>query len=177
MRTRLLTLVAAGLAASIFFDSASGDPAGISTAAQNGGTRKQDVKEEVTITAHKEKLWRLQKEINKSLDSFFDTFNEINTVPAYRTYCSDVIPIDSHIPRHVCTPKFFNDATEDEAEGFMLRSPAMMARMLVAVKMPAYKKHMQDLIHKDPRVRKAALDFEALFERYQAVTKEKVKGQ
>jgi hypothetical protein len=43
--------------------------------------------------------------------------------------------------------------------------------------MPAYKKYMQHLIHTDPTVRQAALNFEALFERYQAVSKEKVKGQ
>jgi hypothetical protein len=35
---------------------------------------------------------------------------------------------------------------------------------------------VQNLIHTDPRVRQAALNFEALFEQYRAVSKEKVNG-
>jgi hypothetical protein len=161
--------------------AAYADSAGVASVNSSAGASVADTDlqpslEEVTVEAHKLKLSKLRQLINKSVDNFYDTFDKINTVPGYDTTCSDERRESSYVKHHVCTPRFVHDATQDETQGYFYGYATIPAASLVMLRMPGYKETLESLIHSDPRLRQAALDFEALKERYDAVSKEKVKA-
>ena len=151
--------------------AAYGEPA-----SPNGGTDQQVPAEEVSVEAHKLKLSQLRVEINRAVDNFYDAFNKANTVPDYETRCRDVRRPSSYTLRHVCTPRFFNDANEQETQGFFGGYATVSAANLITLRARGYKKRLEELIHTDPTVHQAALEFDALTQRYEAVSKERVKG-
>ncbi len=143
---------------------------------QSGDSDKQAPVEEVTVEAHKEKMSKLRLEIKKSVDDFYDAFNKANTVPEYETHCRDEKPAGSLIPRHVCTPRLMDDANAQQTQGFFDGNASVPAGLLIALRMPGYKRSLEALIHADPNVHQAALHFEALTEQYAATSREKVKA-
>jgi hypothetical protein len=142
--------------------------------AQSDAVDKPQVLDEVTVEAHRQKLSQLRQQIKKSVDDFFDAFNKANTVPGYETRCADEKPSGSNIASHVCRPRFVDDANEQETQGFFYGYPSIPAAALITLRMRGYKKRLEELIHTDPHVRRAAVDFETLTEQYAAVSKEKV---
>jgi hypothetical protein len=139
-------------------------------------TSTQSPTEEVTVEAHREKLSKLRKEINRSVDNFFAAFNKANTVPGYETHCSDEKRGGSHIDHHVCTPRFVNDAQQEETQGFFDNYATIPAANLIYLRSRGYKKRLEELIHNDPQVHQAAVEFDALTQQYAAVGREKVKA-
>ncbi len=77
---------------------------------------------------------------------------------------------------HVCTPKFVNDANDQETQGFFDGYATTPAVNLIYLRGRGYKQRLEELIHSDPKVHQAALEFDALTLRYEAVSREKVKG-
>lgn len=182
MRIRLVAVAAAfawmsgAVLPAAYADAAATGSTTVSTAAPTSASDNPEAMEEVTVEAHRQKLGRLRQQINKAVDDFFDAFNKVNTVAGYETTCSDEKPTGSYIRHHICTPRFVQLATEEETQGFFDGYAAIPASNLVALRMPGYKKQLQALIHSDPRVRQAAADFDALGQRYAAVSREKVKA-
>jgi hypothetical protein len=156
--------------------NATPEPANGSTADQNSSADSQESTEEVSVEAHKLKLSRLRIEINKAVDNFFDVFNKANTEPEYETHCSDERRDNSYTKRHVCTARFQTDAYEQETQGFFDHYATTPAVSLIYLRGRSYKKRLEDLIHNDPQVRQAAAEFDALTQRYEAVSREKVKA-
>lgn len=162
-----------------FLPAAYGQSTGTDTAsaqAQTPDTVQEEPTEEVSVEAHKLKMSRLRQEINRAVDNFYDVFNKVNTTPAYETHCSDERRTTSYTVHHVCTPKFVNDANDDETQGFFDGYATIPAANLIYLRGRGYKKRLEELIHTDPRVHQAAAEFDALTQRYAAVSKEKVKG-
>lgn len=175
---RIASLLALCCAVSCFpaANAAAADAAPTDTQAQNGGTDQQERTEEVSVEAHKLKLSRLRQEINKAVDGFYDAFNNANTEPAYETHCSNERGSTSYIVHHVCTPRFVIDANEQQTQGLFYGYATTPAVNLIFLRGRGYKKRLEELIRTDPKVHQAALDFDALTQRYEAVSREKVKG-
>jgi hypothetical protein len=155
---------------------ATPDRAKISAADQASTANGQEPAEEVSVEAHKLKMYRLRMEINKAVDNFYDEFNKKNTVPEYETHCSNERRSTSYTVHHVCTPRFVNDANEQATQGYFYHYATIPADNLIYVRGIGYKKRLEELIHDDPQVHQAAVEFDALTQQYWAVSKEKVKG-
>jgi hypothetical protein len=142
--------------------------------------------EEVSVEAHKLKLYRLRMEINKAVDNFYDVFNKVNTEPEYETHCSDERRATSYTVHHVCTARFQNDANEQETQAYFSSYATygdvndgyatVPAFSLIYLRGRGYKQRLEELIHNDPQVRQAAAEFDALTQQYAAVSREKVKA-
>ncbi len=132
--------------------------------------------EEVSVEAHKLKLYRLRLEINKAVDNFYDVFNKVNTEPEYETHCSDERGATTYIVHHVCTARFESDANEQETQGFFYGYATTPAASLIYLRGRTYKKRLEELIHSDPQVRQAAFEFDALTQQYASVSREKVRA-
>lgn len=154
--------------------------AGVTTTSaedQKGGQSKQAPLDEVIVNARKEKLSQLRKQIEKSQVAMYDTYNEINTVPEYRVYCSTEMDTATRLQTHICKPRLVNDATETEVSAILRGEPFRPSVSVINEKMPDFEKHLRDLAHKNPKLRKAVLDYGALVKHYEVVRKEKFKGK
>jgi hypothetical protein len=136
-----------------------------------------DPLEEIIVGARKEKLSELHQKIEKSEDAFYEAYNKADTEPEYKIHCGDEIPTGTRMPAHVCKPQFVDTATADEAQGFLYGYAAMPAWMVIASRMPAYEKHMREVVEKDPKLIAAVRDYYLLTKHYEAVRKEKFKGK
>lgn len=145
---------------------------------QSSGSSEQDTPEAVTIEAHKAKLYRIRKEMEKSVDAFYEAFNRVNTVPGYETHCANETPPDgTRFAAHVCTPQFVHDATEAEVRSFFFASAAIPPAAVVALRLRGYKKQLEALLHSDPAMREAARNFDELNQEYEIVRTERVRGK
>jgi hypothetical protein len=145
---------------------------------QSSGAGAQDTPEAVTVEAHKAKLYRIRKEMEKSADAFFEAFNRVNTVPGYETHCGDeTLPNGSRFTAHLCTPQFVHDATDQNARSFFFGNAAIPPATLVALRMRGYKQHLEAALHSDPTMREAARNFDELNQEYEIVRTERVKGK
>jgi hypothetical protein len=134
--------------------------------------------EQVIIAARKERLSKLHQKIEESEDAFYKAYNKENTEAEYQVNCRKRPPTGSHIDQHVCTPAFVDRAYEDEAGAFLggyAPPPPPMA--LIAEKIPAYEKHVREVIAKNPKLIAALRDYDALNKHYEAVRKAKFKGR
>jgi hypothetical protein len=171
----LILSCSAAFIATAYGGPAAAAAANTATADSSGGTIQPEPTEEVSVEAHKLKLFRLRQEINKAVDNFYDAFNRVNTVPAYETHCSDERRSTSFTVHHVCTPRFVHDANDQETQGFFDGYATIPAANLIYLRGRGYKKRLEEFIHNDPKVHQAALEFDSLTERYAAVSREKVK--
>jgi hypothetical protein len=172
-----LALFSGPLLAVAYAVSSAEEVANPAVEAQKSETIQVDPLDEVIVNGHKIKLHELRKEIDKAEDAFYEAFNEVNTEPQYKTVCLDDIHTDARWHEHVCRPEFARRAQEDEAATWLGLYHAPPAVMVVDAKMPAYKKHMHDLVMQDPKLRKALGHYYALTQRYDSVFKEKRKGK
>ena len=172
-RTVLLWLLCGAFAVPACSLAAAEDVAGTAS------KEKADTVEvpEVIIKGHKEKLSRLEAEVVKAQDAFYDAFNQVNTVKEYETHCDTEMPVDSHIHRRVCNPEFVHRATQDEAMAALGLGVARPGSMVIIGKMPAYHKYVRDLVHQNPKLRKALGLYYSLSQHYEAVRKERFKGK
>ena len=133
--------------------------------------------EEVIVRAHLEKLSKLQQEIEKSEDAFYKAYNKVNAEPEYQIHCGTETRTEMRKRLHVCKPQFIDTANEDETQGFFLGYAAIPAAMVIAAKMPAYRKHLREVVEKNPKLIAVLRDYYLLNRHYEAVRKEKFKGR
>src|SRR5215831_10568043 len=124
------------------------------------------------INGHGGSLRELRQEAEKAEEAFYDAFNEVNTVPEYRTHCGMEMPIDTHIPKHVCKPESADTANKNDVNlvlyairpgfvqnrggvGALSGRPEQPSASVINGKMPDYRKHIRELVHKDPKLRQA----------------------
>ncbi|HEY4212019.1 MAG TPA: hypothetical protein VGM84_11100 [Steroidobacteraceae bacterium] len=173
-RAALLVLVCGSFLTAAHADPDSPEAPKVGT--EPGGLLlEKDVTAEVTVEGHKEKMYRLRKEVDKAADAFFAAFNRANTVPGYNTHCQDEQPTGTYIAVHKCTPKFVDDANGSASMAFVSGRTYDSEAAAVPLRMALYRKQIHVLIKADPKVRKAAFEFDALMERYKATGREKVK--
>jgi hypothetical protein len=141
-------------------------------------------KEEVIVTAHREKLRDLTRDLAKAEDSFFNAYNRVNTIREFDVHCNVVTPTGTLLSHRECTPRFAQAATEDEAkttleaftggitDGQIGIPHGMMANEVINVKYSDYKKHLAEVVTKDPELRKMLQDYEALKKQHDVTSKE-----
>lgn len=144
---------------------------------KTGGQPKQGPLDEVIVNARKEKLSQLRKQIEMAQDAMYDTYNQINTVPEYRVNCRTETSAATRMQMHMCKPRLVNDATEAEATAFLTGEPFRPSDSVINEKMPAFEKHLRDVVRKNSKLQKAVLDYGALVKHYEVVRKEKFKGK
>lgn len=150
----------------------------VAQAQSSGADAAQDAQPEVTIEAHKAKLYRIRKEMEKSVDAFYQAFNRVNTVPGYETHCADETPPNgSRFTAHICTPQFVHDATDANVRSFFFGDAGIPPATLVALRMRGYKKNLEALMHSDPAMREEARNFDELTQEYEMVRTERVKAK
>jgi hypothetical protein len=143
-----------------------------------------DPPDEVIVEAQKERLTRLQVELEKAQDNFFARFNKVNTNPEYETHCEHKPLYGSHILKHACTPRFVDAANEKLASWYVPSLQGSQYQPLkgddpstvIRTKMPDYRRKVLELGLKDPQLAKMGRDFEALKKHYETVRKAKFKN-
>jgi hypothetical protein len=141
-------------------------------------------KEEVIVTAHREKLRELTRDLAKAEDSFFNAYNRVNTIREFDVHCDVVTPTGTLFSSRECTPRFAQDAREDEAKatleaftggfsGGQIAIPhGMTANEVINVKYSDYKKHLLEVVTKDPQLRKMLQDYIVLKKQHEVTLKE-----
>jgi hypothetical protein len=177
--SRFLALVCTLLLAFAYPAFAAVDATDSLTQAQSSGADAgQDAPPEVTIEAHKAKLYRIRKEMEKSVDAFYEAFDRVNTVPGYETHCADETPPNgSRFTAHICTPQFVHDATDANVRSFFFGNAAIPPATLVALRMRGYKQRVEALMRSDVTMREAARNFDELHQEYEIVRTERVKAR
>jgi len=178
-RTVVLALVWGALLASADAAIAADEAANNTAGEQQSDTIKLDPLDEIIINGHRGSLRQLRQEAEKAEDAVYEAFNQVNTVPEYRTRCDVDTRSSGGMSRvHVCRPQFAETAMEDEAQsivrfGFVARP----ASMVIGPKMIDYRNHIRDLARKNPNLRRALGHYYALSVRYENEFKEKLKGK
>lgn len=135
-----------------------------------------DPVEDIVITADREKLSKLKREIEKSGDAFFDAYNTVNTDPEYSVSCLVDYPW-ARWRVHTCTPQFVLDARWDGVGRRALAARALKADARVVLKYADYRKHLLEVVEKNPKLIKLLEDYNMLTKHYQTVLDEKLKGK
>jgi hypothetical protein len=73
-------------------------------------------KQQVIVTAHREKLRVLTHDLAKAEDAFFNAYNRVNTIREFDVHCNVVTPTGTLFSHRECTPRFAQDAKADEAK-------------------------------------------------------------
>jgi hypothetical protein len=141
-------------------------------------------KQEVIVAAHREKLRELTRDLAKAEDSFFTAYNRVNTIREFDVHCNVVTPTGTLFSSRECTPRFAQDAKEDEAKatleaftgsftGGQIAIPhGMTANEVITVKYRDYKKHLVEVVAKDPGLRKMLQDYNVLKKQHDVTLKE-----
>ena len=136
---------------------------------------------EIIVSARKERLRELTRDVANSEDAFFDAYNHVNTMPEFAVHCSVETPLGTLISRRECTPQFVRSAREQEAsnifDSLMDGGPTQPIRgeganELINEKYDDYKKHLAAVASSDPGLRKRLNDYAELKKRYNAAVKE-----
>jgi hypothetical protein len=141
-------------------------------------------KKQVIVTAHREKLRVLTHDLAKAEDAFFNAYNRVNTIREFDVHCNVVTPTGTLFSHRECTPRFAQDAKADEAKttlevftagrrnGYVPIPHGMMANEAINVKYSDYKKHLVEVVTKDPELRKMLQDYTVLKKKYDGTVKE-----
>ncbi|MEM1175071.1 MAG: hypothetical protein AAGA33_00110 [Pseudomonadota bacterium] len=71
---------------------------------------------EVTAKYQNMSLGKLRRELNRSAEDFYDTYNDLNDIDDFHVRCSMERPTGSRIRNHVCKAKFIEKAETKHAE-------------------------------------------------------------
>jgi hypothetical protein len=143
-------------------------------------------KKQVIVTAHREKLRVLTHDLAKAEDAFFNAYNRVNTIREFDVHCDVVTPTGSLFSHRECTPRFAQDAKADEAKTTLEAFAAgagnrngnipiphgMMADEVINGKYGDYKKHLLEVVTKDPELRKMLQEYTVLKQKYDGTSKE-----
>jgi hypothetical protein len=141
-------------------------------------------KQEVIVAAHRKKLRELTRDLAKAEDAFFNAYNRVNTIREFDVHCNVVTPTGTMLSSRVCTPRFAQDAEEDEAKatfegltagstGGLAATPhGMTANEVINAKYSDYKKHLAEVVTKDPELRKMLQDYDVLKKQHDVTLKE-----
>ena len=141
-------------------------------------------KQEVIVAAHREKLRELTRDLAKAEDSFFTAYNRVNTIREFDVHCNVVTPTGTLFSSRECTPRFAQDAEADEAKttlgaftggirgGRVTIPHGMPANEVINVKYSDYKKHLVEVVTKDPELRKMLQDYSVLKRQHDLSLKE-----
>lgn len=141
-------------------------------------------KQEVIISAHREKLRDLTRELATAEDSFFNAYNRVNTIREFDVHCNVVTPTGTLFSSRECTPRFAQDAKGDEAKvtleaftggitgGRVAIPHGMAANEVITMKYSDYKKHLVEVVTKDPELRKMLHDCTVLKRQHDVTSKE-----
>jgi hypothetical protein len=141
-------------------------------------------KQEVIVKAHREKLRDLARDLAKAEDSFFSAYNRVNTIREFDVYCNIVTPTGTLFSSRECTPRFAQDAREDEATATLEAFTAGInggevpiphgttANDVINMKYSDYKKHLVEVVTKDPELRKMLQDYIVLKNQHDVTLKE-----
>jgi hypothetical protein len=141
-------------------------------------------KQEVIVAAHREKLRVLTHDLAKAEDAFFNAYNRVNTIREFDVHCNVVTPTGTLFSHRECAPRFAQDAIEDEGKatleaftggvkgGRVTIPRGMTANEVINLKYSDYKKHLVEVVTKDPELRKMLQDYNVLKRQYDVTLKE-----
>jgi hypothetical protein len=89
--------------------------------------------EEIVVYGDKS-LANLRREVYRTEEDFFATFNSLNEEEEYDVHCFYEVPSFTHIRRHVCRANFVKDATAKEFAGWRRGQPTVPARTVIMQK-------------------------------------------
>jgi hypothetical protein len=181
MKTLLVLVAMSSCGASILAARAAAAIEQTSSAATSAPGQS---KQEVVVEAHHEKLRVLARDLAKAEDSFFNAYNRVNTIREFDVHCNVVTPTGTLFSHRECAPRFAEDAIENEGKasleaftggvtgGGIAIPHGMPANEVIVVKYSDYKKHLVEVVTKDPELRKMLQDYTVLKRRYDGTLKE-----
>ena len=151
--------------------------------ATSADTHDKHQQAEIIVTARRERLRELTRDLAKAEDGFFDAYNRVNTVADFAIHCSVETPLGTNISKRECRPQFVDTARETEGASILESltegsttggAPpphGIPANELINEKMGDYKKHVVEVATRDPNLRKLLQDYKELRQQYDAALK------
>jgi len=121
----------------------------------------QEKIEEITVIGQKD-IFDLRHKVIKAEDRAYNIFNKLVDDKSFAVHCQFKATTGSLIKRRVCLPDFYYDALRGEALstlatiGYFTNSAVVpSARNVFAMRFPAFKNKVKELVMKDPDLRDA----------------------
>lgn len=89
--------------------------------------------EEIIVYGEKS-LANLRREVYRTEENFFATFNALNEEEEYDVHCFYEVPSFTHIRRHVCRANFVKDATAKDFAGWRRGQPVIPSETVIMQK-------------------------------------------
>jgi hypothetical protein len=107
---------------------------------------------ELSVESQRERLHALKDELVSLEDQFFSEYNKVNDVWYYRVRCTSGSQNLATI--HTCRPVFQEWAERDEALRWWDPNAGSAALNDFRLRVPGYRKHLVDVVQKNPQLLK-----------------------
>ena len=110
---------------------------------------------EVTAKYANMTLGKLRRELNRSAEDFYDTFNDLNDIDEFHVRCSTERPTGSRIRNHVCKARFIEKAETKHAErnwDNRLAASNKSVETGFEEKIAEFEQHMSTLVQSNPEL-------------------------
>lgn len=122
---------------------------------------KDEILEEIVVIGDRS-TYTLRQMIIRAEDRIYDLFNTLNDDKKYDIFCYMEAPINSHIKRRYCRPKFVDEATADEARSFMDGTPGVDIYARIAQDNAVLRKKIAVIMNENPEFLEAVIKYAEL---------------
>jgi hypothetical protein len=123
--------------------------------------------EEVEIIGSRAQLRELRAEIVRLEDKFYKLYNELNTKDEYDVHCNLEKPTGTLLSYRVCKPEFVENATSEEAKGFLGGYTVAPANLVIMAKYPEFEREALSVINRNRDLRVIIRDRDMVERRYE----------
>ena len=128
-----------------------------SAALASDKVQEADAYDEIEVTARYSNmsLSKIKRELNRSAEDFYDTFNDLNDIDDFHVRCKTERPTGSRIRNHVCKAKFIAKAETKHAERNWDNRLAMSNKDVntgIMERTAEFEQHMSDLVASSPEL-------------------------
>jgi hypothetical protein len=137
--------------------------------------------DEVVVRGKHSEIAELRRQIFQAESTFFERYNEVNTIRDFDVICRMHPPIGSNIKRRQCLAVYMIEARDGEFGAYMngnsgwssyTSTPTRSTGELIAERRPDFSKNLQAVTNKNPELRKLVREHKNLLKRYK-----KIKGK
>ncbi|TAJ93339.1 MAG: hypothetical protein EPO31_03815 [Gammaproteobacteria bacterium] len=122
---------------------------------------KDEILEEIVVIGERS-TYSLRQMIIRAEDRIYDLFNTLNDDKYYDIYCYMEAPINSHIKRRACRPRFVDLATADEARSFMDGTPGVDIHARIAQDNAILRRKIAVIMKENPEFLDAVIKYAEL---------------
>ena len=131
--------------------------------------------EELIVTGRS--LKRMQKEVFRAEQAFYDAFNAANSTDDFDIYCLVDAPTGTHIKRRACRARFVDKLEADQARAFLRGAPPPPTFALMQAKGQQLMAEMRTLAEQRPEVLQALMKLANARESYDKERARRCEGR